>query len=133
MNFILFSIFAICLHETTFVEAKIDTDILLVIESSYQNQNYDILCALREALSSLSGQGNFSQREVNLTLNYIDLLHDCFANKLSSTTKIVPRDMSVLEEGKQLIDCIIKIRVRTIYDFMYFSSFSLIFLRYCRG
>ena len=101
MNFILFSIFTIYLHEITFVEAKIDTDILLVIESSYQNQDYDILCALREALSSLSGQGNFSQRDVNLTLSYIDLLHDCFANKLSTTAKIENQDMSALEEGKQ--------------------------------
>ena len=100
MNFILFSIFVIYLHKITFVEAKIDTNILLVIESSYQNQDYDILCALREALSSLSGQGNFSQRDVNLTLSYIDLLHDCFVNKSSSTTKIEPQDMSVLEEGK---------------------------------
>ena len=101
MNFILFSIFTIYFHETTFVEGKIDTDILLVIESSYQNQDYDILCALREALSSLSGQGNFSQRDVNLTLSYIDLLHDCFANKLSITAKIENQDMSALEEGKQ--------------------------------
>ena len=54
MHIIDYIFFTIFINKPFLLEAKIDTGILLVIESSIQNQDYDILCALRDAVSNLT-------------------------------------------------------------------------------
>ena len=99
MNILDFLFFTIFVNKPFLLEAKIDTGILLVIESSIQNQDYDILCALRNAVSNLTQQGNTPDRDVNMTLSYIDMLHDCFPKELSTTTKRISFNDSILKEG----------------------------------
>ena len=99
MNIISFLFITIFINKPIFLEAKIDTSILLVIESSIQNQDYDILCALRNALTNLTHQANTSNDDVNMTISYIDMLHDCLSKELSTSTKMISLDESILRGG----------------------------------
>ena len=99
MNIIDFLFITIFANNPILLTAKIDTGILLVIESSIQNQDYDILCALRNAVSNLTHQGNTPDEDVNMTLSYIDMLHDCFPKELSTSRKRISSNDSILKEG----------------------------------
>ena len=93
---------AICVHKPILLEAKIDTGILLIIESSMQNKDYDILCALRDAISNLMQRDDVLKGDGDLTLTYIDKLHDCFTTQISSEFENVSLDNSVSGDGKHI-------------------------------
>ena len=54
------------------IKAKLDTGLLLIIESSVQNNDFDILCALRESLIKINADGGH-----DIAIAYIDELHQC--------------------------------------------------------
>ena len=100
LNLVVF--LAICVHKPILLEAKIDTGILLIIESSMQNKDYDILCALRDAISNLMQRDDVLKGDGDLTLTYIDKLHDCFTTQISSEFENVSLDNSVSGDGKHI-------------------------------
>ena len=100
LNLVVF--LAICVHKPILLEAKIDTGILLIIESSMQNKDYDILCALRDAISNLMQRDDVLKGDGDQTLTYIDKLHDCFTTQISSEFENVSLDNSVSGDGKHI-------------------------------
>ena len=56
---------------------KINIGLLLVIESSVQNKDFDILCALRESLVNLTKQNSTRDEEFDVAILYIDQLYQC--------------------------------------------------------
>ena len=82
-------------------EAKMDTGLLLLIESSIQNNDLDILCALRESLFNLTKQNETARGEFVTAITYIDQLHQCIPNKeeISTASENLDYDDSFFEEG----------------------------------
>ena len=100
LTFVVF--LAICVHKPILLDAKIDTGILLIIESSMQNKDYDVLCALRDAISSLMQRDDVLKGDADLILTYIDKLHDCFTTQISSEFETLSLNKSVSENGKHI-------------------------------
>ena len=82
-------------------DAKLDTGLLLIIESSIQNNDYDIICALRESLFNLTGQNDDGEFDYKIAIAYIDKLHQCnpVIEKMSTTDQNIYTDESDFEEG----------------------------------
>ena len=93
---------AICIRKSICLEDRIDTGILLIIESSMQNKDYEILCALRDAISTLMQHDDVSKEDASRTLSYIDKLHDCFNIPISSKFENISLRKSVSEDGKHI-------------------------------
>ena len=81
------------------IEAKLDTGLMLIIESSIQNNDFDILCALREALFNLTREN--ANGESDIAITYIDQLHQCYPviEQKSSTDQTIYNDESDFKEG----------------------------------
>ena len=65
-----------------------------------QNKDYDILCALRDAISNLMQRDDVLKGDADLTLSYIDKLHDCFTTQISSEFENLSLEKSASEDGK---------------------------------
>ena len=100
MKEIFFLLLTIYIYKPILLDAKIDTGILLVIESCIQNKDYDILCALRDVIFNLLQQDDIAKEDANITINYIDTLYDCFSKDPSNQSKIISLDDSTSKDSK---------------------------------
>ena len=93
-----------------FIEGKFDVGLMLVIESSVQNNDMDILCALRKNFVKLQNndEDTVDKKELDLAVKYIDHFVKCNSNhaiqiKNASTTTEVPHQHDLeLDEGINL-------------------------------
>ena len=94
-----FFLFFVFMINEPILEAKIDTALLLVIESSIQNNDFDILCALRESIFNLTRQK--ADGEFDIAITYIDQLHQCNSaiKQTSTTEQTIYRDEPDFEKG----------------------------------
>ena len=80
-----------------FIEGKFDVGLMLVIESSVQNNDMDILCALRKNFVKLQNgdDDTVDKKELDLAVKYVDHFVKCNPNhpiqiKNASTTTEPP-------------------------------------------
>ena len=84
---------------------KMDIGLLLVIESSVQNKDFDILCALRESLVNLTKQNSTRDEEFDVAILCIDQLYQCIHTEnvgVQNLTTYEPlqEEYAIFEPGK---------------------------------
>ena len=90
-----------------FMEGKFDVALMLVIESSVQNNDMDILCALRKNFVKLQNNDDdtVDKKELDLAVKYVDHFVKCNPNhpieirNASTTTETPHKHDLVLDEG----------------------------------
>ena len=100
----------ILINQIINIEGKFDVGLMLVIESSVQNNDMDILCALRKNFVKLQNndEDTVDKKELDLVVKYIDHFVKCNSNypiriQNASTTTEVPHQHDLeLDEGINL-------------------------------